>query len=235
MGRLLIALLLLLSPLPAYAGINLVVVEARGIALEAGQVVDGGKPLALTDGQQVTLISQDGKLIKLRGPSDKPPAPQQTAATANVALALQLLVTQETTREKAGVIRGAGSLVVPPEPWLVDVSSSGLRCLPAGATITLWRPSAGEAIPLTVAPSDRSWRARAEWPAGQDRLALPPTIPLRRRSTYVVRLGQRETVLTLIAMPATLDNDAMRAAWMMDQGCDAQVKALLDRSVKPAR
>ena len=41
--------------MPAHAA-TLVVVEARGIALAPGAEIDGSKPLALKDGQVVTLI-----------------------------------------------------------------------------------------------------------------------------------------------------------------------------------
>jgi hypothetical protein len=220
---------------PARAAVNLVVVESRGIRLDPGQVVDGGKPLVLSDGQLVTLISPDGKLIKLRGPSDKPPAPQDGAATADVGLALKLLVTQETTREKAGVIRGAGKLVIPPEPWLIDVSTPGTRCLPTDMPITFWRPTAQVAQQVTIAPSDRSWRVKTDWEIGEDRLSLPRTVSLRKRSTYVVRLGDQEATLNLIALPASLDNDVMRARWMLEEGCAAQVQALLNKVEKTTR
>lgn len=214
----------------ADARVDMVVMEARGVKLEAGQVIDGETPLTLTDGQQVSLMTEDGTLVKLYGPYAKPPMPAQSAATANVKLALQLLVTQEAGRERAGVIRGGTAEQVPPDPGLVDVSASGLRCLNSNATITLWRPNSDVALPLQMGPSDRSWRAQADWAAGIDRLSLPSNVPLRRRSTYIVKLGGKEVTLTLIAIPASLSNDAMRARFMMEAGCDAQAKALFAKA-----
>ena len=215
---------------PAAAKIDMVVMEARGIKLVPGQVIDGSTTLTLADGQQVTLMGEDGKVVKVKGPNDKPPAPTQTAATADVKLALQLLVTQQTSRERAGVIRGGSGLVVPPDPWLVDVGSSGLRCLEAGAPITLWRQNIDSALSLTVAPSDRSYRAHGEWEAGADRFALLHSVPLQSRSTYVVKAGDKEVTLTLISLPTTLTNDAMRASYMMEAGCEAQAKALFAKA-----
>jgi hypothetical protein len=140
-------------------------------------------------------------------------------------------VTQENGRERAGVIRGGPALVVPPDPGLVDVSSNGLRCLDSGTSITFWRPDSRATQPLQVAPSDRSWKARADWEAGVDRLALPRTVPVRKRTTYVVKLGGKEEVtLTLITIPATIGNDAMRARYMMEAGCDGQAKALFAKA-----
>ncbi|HLN25148.1 MAG TPA: hypothetical protein VK558_14340 [Patescibacteria group bacterium] len=224
---------LLAGAADSMASVTLVVVEARGVKLEAGQVVDGSQSLVLLDGQQVTLMSPEGRMLKLRGPSDKPPAPGEAVATADMAAALQSLVTQNAARtDKTGVVRSGGKEVVPPEAWLLDVSSSGIRCLPEGSPVTFWRPQAGEAVSLVIAPSDRSWRVRADWPKGADRLTLPGTIPLRKRSTYVVRVGDNEIMLTVVALPAALDNDAMRAGWMLDVGCNAQVHALLKQQRK---
>jgi len=228
-ARLLSLLGLMAVAAPAVAKVDMVVMEARGVKLQPGQVVDGSVNLTLTDGQQVSLMTQDGKVVKLRGPYDKAPAPGE-AATANVQLALQLLVTQESARERAGVIRGGPGMVVPPDPWLVDVSSSGLRCLQADSTITLWRPDAAASQPIEVAPNDRSWKADVEWKSGSDRLPLPHNVPVRRRTPYVVKLGGREVNITLVSLPSTLTNDAMRASYMMENGCDAQAKALFAKS-----
>lgn len=216
--------------LPSLAKIDMVVMEARGIKLESGQVIDGSQPLTLTEGQQVSLMTEDGKVVKLRGPIAKPPAPTETAGTANVELALRLLVTQQNSRERAGVIRGGTASKIPPDPLLVDVSSNGLRCLPANSEITLWRPNADATLPLMVAPGDRSWRAQADWAAGSDRLTLPRNVPLTRRTNYVVKVGSREVNLTLISLPASLNNDAMRASYMMEVGCDGQAKALFNKA-----
>ncbi len=228
-ARLFSLLGLLAIAAPAAAKVDMVVMEARGVKLQPGQVVDGSANLTLAEGQQVSLMTQDGKVVKLRGPYDKAPAPGE-AATANVQLALQLLVTQESARERAGVIRGGPGMVVPPDPWLVDVGSSGLRCLLADSTITLWRSDAGATQQTEVAPNDRSWKADVEWKSGSDRLPLPHNVPVRRRTPYVVKLGGKEVNITLVSLPASLTNDAMRASYMMENGCDAQAKALFAKS-----
>lgn len=225
-ARLLILASLMLAALPAAAKIDMVVMEARGVKLQQGQVIDGSVNLTLTDGQQVSLMMQDGRMIKVKGPFDKPPAPAEATATANVQLALQLLVTQQSSRERAGVIRGGPGMVIPPEPWVVDVSSGGLRCLEADSTITLWRPDASASVALEVAPNDRSWKADVTWEKGEDHLALPHNVPVRRRSPYVVRIDNKDVNITLVSLPTSLTNDAMKAAFMMENGCDAQAKAL---------
>ncbi len=213
------------------SGADLVVVESRGINLPAGQAVDGSKPLTLTDGQQVTLIAPTGQMIKLRGPWDKPPLGDAAAADPDVAAALKALLTQNLARsEKVGVVRGGSDQVVPPDPWLVDVTHVGVRCVPANDRIVFWRPNGGNAANLSVQPYDRSWRARGQWPAGTDRLPVPSTLPLTNRATYIVGLDGKNTSITLVTIPAAASNDAMRAAWMIEQGCGAQAQSLLQRA-----
>ena len=229
-ARLLALASLMLVALPAAAKIDMVVMEARGVKLQQGQVIDGSVNLTLTDGQQVSLMMQDGRVVKLKGPFDKPPAPAEASATANVQLALQLLVTQQSSRERAGVIRGGPGLVVPPEPWVVDVSSGGLRCLEADSSITLWRPDSSASVSLEVAPNDRSWKADVNWEKGSDRLSLGHNVPVRRRTPYVVRIDNKDVNITVVSLPTTLTNDAMRAAFMLDNGCDAQAKALFAKA-----
>jgi hypothetical protein len=207
---------------------NLVVVEARGIDLNPGVEIDGAKPLVLKDGQVVTLISASGEIIKLHGPSNAAPAPTQGGSTVDVKGALRTLVTQELAdNAELGVVRGSGDDPIPPEPWLVDVTHDGTRCLPENSPIVFWRPGGGGAQTVSIAPYDRSWLARAEWQAGADRLTVANAVPLRARATYIVQIGKKEAAVTLVMIPSVVNNDAMRAAWMIEVGCAPQVKSLL--------
>jgi hypothetical protein len=222
------AVVLALCPRLGQAAVTMVVVEAHGLKLQPGDTVDGSITLALQEGQQLTLIAPTGQIVKLKGPSDAPPLPGNAAGPADVKAALNTLITQKVAmNERAGVVRGTGSPPVPPDPWLLDVTHVGNRCLPADQPMVLWRPAGTKETNLVITPSDRSWQAKAIWPEGADRLTLPNIQPLARRTAFLVRLGNREVGITLIAIPASLTNDAMRAAWMEESGCDTQAEALL--------
>ena len=232
----LVAFALVFGGSPALAA-DMVVVESRGIDLKPGQTFDGSKPLVLKEGQQVTLISPAGKTIKLRGPTE----PQTIGlslgesggeTSLDIPAALNALMTQKLTRSATiGAVRSGGDEVAPSEPWLLDVTHGGHRCLPENGTVTFWRPTA---VPvsarLVLTPSDRSWQAKAEWPAGSDRMVIPKTLPLRNGTTYLVTLGGKEAAITLITIPAAVSNDAMRVGWMMEAGCALQAQALLPRA-----
>lgn len=214
------------APLAAAQAANLIVVEARGVALKPGQTIDETKPLVLKEGQHVTLIAPSGATFKLDGPYNKPPA----AGPAGVPIATRLaaLVTQNQARTgEVGTTRGTAPLVKLPDPWLFDISRNGTVCLEDGKVPVFWRPDATKPGTLSVQPADKSWKAQAAWPAGKDRITVATNVPIHGDATYLVALDGNQTALAVSALPAVLNNDSMRAAWMAEKGCDAQAEALL--------
>ena len=207
------------------AAASLVIVEARGVNLKLGSTLDAATPLLLRQGQHVTLITGTGSTLKLDGPYDQPPA-AVGGGGVDLSKTLSALVTQRQARSgEFGTTRGV-ALAALPDPWLIDASHSGAGCLLENLTPTFWRPDAKASSMLDVAPADRSWRAQAPWPAGQARLFITTDVPMRGGETYLVNLGGTESALTLILVPSSLANDAMRTAWMADKGCDQQAEAL---------
>src|SRR5258706_12980654 len=154
-GAALISLTLLGGASVAAKAANLVVVEARSIALRPGQTVDSTKPLVLKEGQHVTLISPAGATIKLDGPYEKAPDAAQIRAVP-AANALALFVTQRQARVgEVGTTRGNAPSVLP-DPWVLDASRAGTVCLRDGTEAMLWRPDSARDAELAVAPADRS-------------------------------------------------------------------------------
>jgi hypothetical protein len=115
---------------------------------------------------------------------------------------------------------------------VLDVSRSGTVCLLDGHQAVFWRPAVAKASTLSIMPADRSWKAEATWPAGADRLAVTHDIAIHPDSVFFLSLdGGEEHAVTVSFVPANLDNDPMRMAWLADQGCEAQAEAL-QRAVK---
>lgn len=225
-GALLLAALAASSP--AHAA-DVVVVEAKGIDLSAGQVLDGARPLPLVAGQKLTLITDDGRTIKLKGPSEAPPLPSVGTEHAGVATSLKgLLKAREADTSSAGVIRSGAEAQQPlPQPWLIDVRRGGDRCLREGELPVLWRSNATEGDVVEVEPADRSWRARLSWPQGSASMVLPAELPLRGEHAYVMTLDATPAAIVVHVLPASLPTDLARAAWMLNVGCTAQVNALI--------
>lgn len=210
----------------------LVVAEARGIALKPGDTLDAAKPLALKQGQHVTLISETGSTLKLDGPYNRPPAAGGAAGGAGLSQTLAALVTQRQARAgEFGVTRGT-VLASLPDPWVLDATHSGNVCVMQNGTPVFWRPDAHQAASLSVAPADRSWNAKAVWPAGQDRIAVTTDVPMRAGETYVVTFNGTESDITMVQVPASLTNDDMKAGWMANRRCEQQAEALVKTAVK---
>jgi hypothetical protein len=224
-ARIALATLLALAA-PAAGANELVVVDAKGIDLAPGAKVDGTKVLQLAAGARVTLIAADGRTVKLRGPYEEAPAPA-AGQTASMGDALKNLMNQRGAgTAQLGVVRAAGDAVELPEPWLVDIARSGARCLPAEGTAVLWGPRFAEAADLAIAPADRSWRARGQWPAGAERLALSARIPLADGGSYVFEVGGNPANVTFHRLPAGFADPVLQAAWMIEKGCEDQARAL---------
>lgn len=224
--RLVLFLIAVMSLAPGAEASVLVVAEARGIALKPGATLDSTKALTLKQGQHVTLISETGSTIKLDGPYDRPPV---AGASGGVGLnqTLAALVTQRQARAgEFGVTRGT-VLADLPDPWLLDATHSGSFCVLENGTPIFWRPDSKSAARLEVAPADHSWNAKAQWPAGQDRLAVTTDVPMRAGQTYIVTFSGTESAVTMIQLPASLTNTDMKAGWMANRRCEQQAQALL--------
>lgn len=218
----------LLAPGAASAE-DMIVAAARGIGLHPGEKVDSSKPLVLAEGQHVTLIAINGVTVKLDGPYDK--APSAAAGGTNVAAALGAFLTQQNARTtEAGVTRAGAGAATLPKPWLIDITRTGSVCLVEGQPAVFWRPSSDRQATLKMAPADRTWRAEATWPQGNSELTAAADVPVHGNAVYFVALDDgEESAVTINPVPAGLANDSVIAAWLVNQGCDAQAEALLRR------
>ena len=205
----------------------LVVAEARGVALKPGDTVDSTKPLNLKQGQHLTLVSETGATLKLDGPYDRPPTANGGGGGVGLNQTLAALVTQRQARAgEFGVTRGT-VLATLPDPWVLDATHSGSVCVVENGTPIFWRPDSSAVASLSVSPADHSWNARAQWPAGQDRIAVTTDVPMRAGETYVVTFNGTESDVTMVQVPASLTNNDMKAGWMANRRCEQQAEALV--------
>jgi hypothetical protein len=206
---------------------DLIVVQSRGIRLAPGQPIDGAKPLTLLDGQQVTLLSSSGQIVKLEGPSQAAPDSQVANTAASGSSAVAALITERQARtSEVGIVRGEADVKLP-NPWVVDVTHPGTSCVQTGRPVVLWRSADLSEMTVSISPADRSWSVSGRWPAGAAELSMPANMPLRDQTSYVVSVGGRLAPVSVRLIPASVENDAMRASWMAEVGCDNQATALL--------
>jgi hypothetical protein len=206
---------------------QLVVVEAHGVRLAPGTSIDGTKPLALRDGQQVTLLSSSGQIVRLEGPSDTAPESKVRGGTTDIQSAVTALLTERQARtSEVGVVRGETDVKLP-NPWVVDVTHPGTSCVVAGRPVVLWRSEDLGQTRVALAPADRSWSVSGLWPANEAELQMPASLPLRDQTSYVINVGGKMAPVTMRLIPSSVSNDVMRASWMAQVGCDNQANALL--------
>lgn len=222
-----IAVLLWLA-LPAWASAaNLIVLEARGGGLTTGQSIASDKPITLKEGERVTVIGPDGKSVTLRGPFNGPPmAGGGAAADPKQALAA-LVATRDARTSSVGVIRAGTDAAKLPEPWLIDMSRPGPRCLLDGERPVWWRPEAATEQAFTVFPIDRSWRADFVWKAGEDHLPVPPVSRFEGQNSFVIVIDKQEHAISITTVPRGIDNEFVLTSWMLQKGCVQQADALI--------
>lgn len=204
-----------------------VVVEARGVNLKVGAIIDPTKPLVLKQGQHLTLISDSGQTIKLDGPYEKAPIASQGV---QLAAAFTALASNNSGRlGEIGTTRAAGKVDLP-KPWLLDAVHPGSECLLEGRQPVLWRPAAEKSADVVVMPADRSWKAETTWPQGTTELPMKSDMGVHGDASYFVSVNGNEMAVAINTVPASLANDQMRAAWMLQKGCGPQAEALLRAS-----
>lgn len=218
------------TPRPALAA-TVVVVDAHGVPMKAGQAIDDAKVLNLNPGQNMTVITANGDTLKLRGPyHQRPIAGAGGGGSLTIALK-SLLVRNDVRASDVGAVRGGGPVRLP-EPWVVDVSHPGTRCVREGTPIVFWRAAADKATELSIAPLNRAWRLTAPWAPRADRVLAPRELPVPGRATYIVDMGDGPVAITLLVIPAAVSNDQMRAAWMFEQSCNLQAETLAQTLVQ---
>ena len=219
------ALVLALSSVPVAAA-PLIVVDARGGSLKAGQRIDSARPITLKEGERVTLIAPDGKTVTLRGKFSGLPLTGAGAATDPKQALAALMAKRNARTSRVGAVRSASDAKPLPQPWLIDVSTSGERCLRPGQQPIWWRPEAAAQQKFTLLPTDQSWRADFEWAAGQHAIPAPPLAKFDGQTMFVVRMGEQEHGITVNLVPTDLDGSAL-ASWLLEKGCVQQADALL--------
>jgi len=218
--------LLSLVPISSFA-LKLIVIDARSAQLKAGASIDSDTVVVLKEGERATLVGPDGKSVTLKGPFNGPAMPaNSTAADPKAALAA-LVNTRDARTSSVGVIRAGADAAKLPEPWLIDMSRPGTRCMLEGQSPVWWRPESDHEDKFTVFPVDRSWRADFTWVVGQDRQDVPKIARFGGPNTFVIRRDNQEYAITITVIPKEIDSDLVLSSFMLEKACIQQADALL--------
>ena len=225
-GRVVLMLAATLIPVPLAAE-PMTVVEARGTAFRPGMQVASTATVQLREGEKLTVVSMNGRLATLRGPYRGVVAPTVLASTSARAALGALVTTRRDRATSVGAVRSAAIAHPIPDPWMVDISRPGPRCVREGGPVTWWRADSTSEEQFTILPLDRSWKAEITWQAGQSTMPVPPGLRLEEGSSFVVRSDGRDNAISLNVIPATADQPLLLVAWMIEKGCAQQADALI--------
>lgn len=232
--RALFAGLLMAAGLLAWAAqaSEIVVIESTAPGLEAGAFLDPGEAVSVPAGASIVIVEPDGSTRTVDGPFEGPlgaAAAPDSGSGGLMANLGKLVSEREEEKQVLGAIRAAPGQVAE-AVYVVDVGRSGDVCVPEGAAIRLWRPALMAAESETVLTGSFE-PVTALWLEGEQFLDWPAALPAEDGGRYAIRLAiaPRPAEVRLRFVPASLETDARRAAWMAGAGCRRQAERLLQR------
>jgi hypothetical protein len=209
---------------------ELVITESTIIGFEPGMVIDGGQELSIRKGHKISLISPNGKVIKLNGPYKGVPDPADKSADASkLVTALSTLVSgQGRDSSQLGAIRDAAS-ARGADPFRIDVASGGDQCVVTGKPTILWLPGGAPVSSLWIARAGSSEAAMVKWPEGEAQTPWPANLPVVDGAAYQIlrQPAKEESEIRLHVVAAETGNNAELAIMMQEKNCLTQAFALL--------
>jgi hypothetical protein len=215
------------------ASTDWIVVDARGVPFSSGAHLAPGAALKLPEGARVTLIARSGRTVTLRGLFEGlVPRVESEQEDPRRALSALIAARQERIRT-IGVVRSGEKAARLPDPWLIDISRPGPRCLHQSLPAAFWLPHPIKGPVLTIWPTDRSWRLNLDWPANRDRIEIPDALRPTEGQTLIAADGDREHAITFTLIAAGVMHPVLLAAWLIEKGCVQQADALIDQLNPP--
>lgn len=236
--RTLLILMLTVSLCGSADAAQLVVISSTAPNLKVGAIVDGAKTIELPPGSTVTLVSSEGRTIKLKGPYKGQPDPSRGAKSNDLLQSLSRLVAGPPENDPSLAVFRSSAGSARPDVWSIDVGRSGVYCVPPDKSVALWRAKARKNTVLTLKKiGGQEEQTSKDWLSGEQTMLWPPQVPLSNGATYQARLkGQGKSVnFKLIFVPENLPTHAHRAAWMADNDCFRQALRLIDALAQTAR
>jgi hypothetical protein len=205
----------------------MIVVEARGGGLKPGIRIDSARTVKLVEGEKIVLVAPDGRMSTLRGPYSGP-AVRNAGSVQNPRTALAALIATRNDRASSvGAVRSGASAAPLPEPWLIDISRGGDRCIKEGEKPVWWRPESLTEQAFSIFPVDRSWRADYVWKPATDRMTPPDIVGLDDLKTFIIRAGGQEYPVRVNIIPRDIDDPLVVSAWMLEKACVQQADSFL--------
>ncbi len=227
-----LAIFLVWATLPAVAG-ELVIVASSAPNFKPGQIIKTDTAIEVPQGTSITVVSQAGKTLTLKGPHSGPPAlSSEGGGNGRLVSSLSdLLLGSGKEKTSLGTVRAGRGPPPPSALWVINVHRSGHYCFQAAASAKLWRAETDQKWSFSLKNMADKTKSVADWPAGPETLDWPSKVTLGDGVIYMARWKNSRSArrLVLHRVPPDLPSDAHKAAWMAEKGCLDQAKRLLAR------
>jgi len=212
---------------------DFVVFKSKGGQFPPGMAVKSGDIIQLGAGEYVKFITPSGKVVEVKGPHNKALDMASSESEKGIAETLKILVAAQqkhtkdmgVTRDSTAVIRAANKIGWVPEPWVVNISYDGDKCVREGDAVKLWRAEQQD-LKLKVAMG-QDFEAIKVLKQGETYINAPTNMPIKDGGKYQFEYGDKMTQSTLHVIPKTITSPAVLAAWMKESGCRAQAVSVL--------
>jgi len=219
-----------------------VVLESSIQLYKKGQILNSATPIILDKNTELTLISEQGKLIKIRGIYEgiiggdlrfiHGESGAKTVTSLVDSLSILLIKNQKQRLGAARSLEGAfaknDTLKASKKPWAIDVNASGDQCSSKQQTL-LWSHN-NKATSVVLKQKLTDTMATVHWKAGDVYTQWPKTIPRKDKQIYqLIVFGDYQVrEITLHLLNVEVNNEKInQTLWMTKRGCYPQASLLL--------
>jgi hypothetical protein len=222
--------------LPAAALADAVVVRSTGpssASYPVGTRIAPAQRITLRQGDRIVLVGE-GPTRTISGPGTFQGRSAGTPRQNGLDTLRRFMDGTNARISQTGATRGANASIAPPNLWVVDMGTLGVRCVNTQTPIIAWRAAtAADSAFTLVNTDDQAETTTLTFNAGQSLLRWPvDRLPVDARTTYAVTAARAAAgELTLVPVgPFAADAPLETVvAALAQQGCSAQLQQLSDQ------
>lgn len=204
-----------------------IVIESDVVGVEQGAMIPDGGTLVVPDGKSVTLITNSGQTIALKGPFSGRPATGSGGGESQVVAVLSGLFERSEEKGALGVTR---SINFPLAANTYELGNSGQVCLFDVNEAKIAAPTnavGGARVTLMSVTGNAS--ATVDVPT-RGTVAWPTELALKNGAKFLVQKAGENSgkMITIRVVDSRAQNDLDRVLEMAGAGCDQQALRLLN-------
>ena len=204
---------------------QLVVIASNSSSFKPGQIIDGSEPINLEQGGFLALVSEKGETIKLQGPYQGQPDPEQGVEQGTVIDSLSRIISEPEQSATLAVFRSTSKKQ---NVWSINIDKAGQYCVIDKNSFELWRRKPLDSGTLEIKNTHNSSSVQVAWNEGEKSAPWPGNMEIRDQAQFQFSFAGEEPVkITIRIVPDDLATDVHRIIWLSDEGCSKQANRLL--------